>query len=189
MAIFMKYGDIKGEVTAEGYKDWIELNSFQFGSGRGISAGVGGGSKREASAPSLAEVVVTKTMDVASPLLFKESLAGKGVDVKIDLTRTDNNGKHVAYQKYVLSDTLVSGYSVSSGGDRPSESVSLNYTKIDSEYLAVDSKFGSKTTGHIVYDLSTAMLACGGARAGRRGGFGASARRRSRRGRCGGARH
>ncbi|MGD9885959.1 MAG: type VI secretion system tube protein Hcp, partial [Reyranella sp.] len=27
----MKFGDIKGQVTADGFKDWIELNSFQYG--------------------------------------------------------------------------------------------------------------------------------------------------------------
>lgn len=156
MAIFLKYGSLEGEVSAAGYEKWIELTSMQMGVGRGISAGVGGGSKREASAPSVSEVTVTKTMDVASPLLLKESVGGKAVDVKIDLTQTDNSGKHIAYQKYILTNTLVSGYSLSSGGERPSESLSLNFTKFDSEYLNVDDKFASKTTGHVIYDLSTA---------------------------------
>jgi type VI secretion system secreted protein Hcp len=158
MAIFMKYGGLKGETTAEGYPDWIELSSLQFGVGRGISMGVGGGSKREASAPSISEVTVTKTMDVADALLLKEAIGGKGVDVKIDITRTDNNGKHVAFQKYILSDTLLSGYSLSSGGERPSVSISLNFAKIDSEYLGIDSKFQAKSTGHVIYDLATAKL-------------------------------
>jgi type VI secretion system secreted protein Hcp len=51
MAIFLKYGDLKGEVTATTHKEWIEVHSLQWGVGRGISSGVGGASKREASAP------------------------------------------------------------------------------------------------------------------------------------------
>lgn len=156
MSIFMKYGAQKGEVTAEGYKEWIELSSFQWGVGRGISAGVGGGSKREASAPSVSEIVVTKTLDSFSPLALKEAIGGEGVKVNIDLTRTDGKGKHVAYQKYVLEGTMISGYSISSGGDRPSESISLNFTKIDNEYLKVDDKFAATTTGHYIYDLTKA---------------------------------
>ena len=156
MAIFLKYGPLEGEVTATGYEKWIEVQSFQMGVGRGISAGVGGGSKREASAPSVSEITVTKTMDAASPLLLKESIGGKACDVKLDLTQTDASGKHIAFQKYILTNTLVSGYSVSSGGDRPSESLSLNFTKFDSEYLKVDDKFASTTTGHVIYDLSSA---------------------------------
>lgn len=158
MAIFLKYGSIKGETTQLTHKDWIEVNSFQWGVGRGVASGVGGGSKREATAPSVSEITITKTMDISSPLLLKEALGGKAVEVKLELTQTDNSGKHVSYQKYVLSDTLISGYSISSGGDRPSESVSLNFTKIDSEYLNIDDKFASKTTGHIVFDISASKL-------------------------------
>lgn len=158
MAIFMKYGSLDGEVTSESHVKWIELNSFQFGVGRGISMGVGGGSKREATAPSVSEITVTKTMDIADPLLLKEAIGGKAAEVKIELTQTDNSGKHIAYQKYILSGTLVSGYSISTGGDRPSISVSLNFAKIDSEYLNIDDKFQSKSTGHVIYDLATAKL-------------------------------
>jgi type VI secretion system secreted protein Hcp len=158
MAIFIKYGSNVGEATAEGYKEWIEVDSFQWGVGRGISSPVGGSSKRESSAPSVSEITVTKTMDKASPLMLKEAIGGKGSVVKIELTRTDEAGKHLAYQKYILTDTLVSGYSLSSGGDRPSESLSLNFVKIDSEYIAIDNKGGATTTGHVIYDLSQAKM-------------------------------
>lgn len=157
MAIFMKYGDMAGEVTAEGYAQWIELGSFQWGVGRGISSGVGGASKREASAPSVSEITVTKTMDAFSPLALKEAIGGEGVQVKIDITRTDGKGNHVAFQKYILEGTMVSGYSVSSGGDRPSESMSLNFTKFDNEYIKIGDDFAGVTTGHYIYDLSKAL--------------------------------
>lgn len=156
MAIFIKYGDLAGEATATGYDKWMEVQSLQWGVGRGISSGVGGGSKREATAPSISEIVVTKTMDAISPLMLKEAIGGDAKTVKIDLTQTDASGKHIAYQKYILTNTLISGYSLSSGGDRPSESLSFNFTKVDSEYLKVDDKFKSTTTGHVIYDIATA---------------------------------
>ena len=40
MPIYIKYGDIKGDVTATGHlgsEGWVEINSFQFGIGRGIA--------------------------------------------------------------------------------------------------------------------------------------------------------
>lgn len=156
MAIYMKYGDMNGEVTAKGYEKWIELNSCQWGVGRGITSGAGGGSKRESSAPSVSEIVVTKTMDAFSPLALKEAIGGEGVTVKIEFTRTDQKGNHQAFQKYILDNTMISGYSISSGGDRPSESISLNFTKFDSEYIKVDDKLKPETTGHYIYDLSKA---------------------------------
>lgn len=158
MAIFMKYGALDGEVTAQGFEKWIELGSLQWGVGRGISAGVGGGSKRESSAPSVSEITVTKTLDSFSPFALKEALGGKGVLVKLEITQTDDSGKHVSFQKYELSDTLISGYSLSSGGDRPSESLSLNFSKVDSCYMKIDDKFAATKTGNIVYDLSKAIL-------------------------------
>jgi type VI secretion system secreted protein Hcp len=156
MAIFMKYGETEGEVSAEGYSKWIELGSLQWGVGRGISAGVGGTSKREASAPSVSEITVSKTLDAFSPIALKEAIGGKGVTVKLDITRTDADGKHHAFQKYILTNVMISGYSVSSGGDRPSESLSLNFTKFDSEYVKIDDQFAATTTGHFIYDLSAA---------------------------------
>lgn len=156
MAIFLKYGALDGEATATGYEKWVECGSVQWGVGRGISAGVGGGSKREATAPSVSEITLTKTMDAFSPLLLKEAIGGTAKEVKIEMTQTDNSGQHVAYQKYILHNTLVSGYSVSSGGDRPSESLTLNFSKFDSEYIKVDDTFKTATTGHVIYDLSTA---------------------------------
>lgn len=158
MAIFLKYGDLKGETTQLAHKEWIEITSFNWGVGRGISSGVGGGSKREATAPSVSEITLTKTFDVSSPLLLKEAVGGKAVTAKIEMTQTDASGKHVAYQKYILSDALISGYSVHTGGDRPSESLSLNFTKFDSEYLDIDAKFASKTTGHVIYDIAASKL-------------------------------
>ena len=158
MAIFLKYGDVKGETTQTTHKEWIEVSSLQFGVGRGISSGVGGGSKREASAPSVSEVTMTKTFDIASPLLLKEAVGGKSVLAKIEITQTDNSGKHVSFQKYMLYEALISGYSVTSGGDRPSESLSLNFTKFDSEYLSIDSKFAATTTGHVIYDIAKSEL-------------------------------
>lgn len=158
MAIFMKYGSDKGEVSADGFKEWIELESFQWGVGRGISSGVGGASKREASTASISEVTVTKTLDSWSPLALKEAIGGKGAKVEIAITRTDENGAHHAFQKYTLEKTLVSGYSISSGGDRPSESLSLNFSKVDSEYVKIDEMYAEVTTGHVIYDIATSTL-------------------------------
>ena len=158
MAIYMKYGSVAGEVKTEGYTDWIELQSMSWGVGRGISSGAGGISKREASVPSLSEVTVTKTMDNATPELLKEALGGKlSTEVKIVLTRTDNKGKHVAFQTYTLTNTGISGYSVSSAGDHPSETISLNFTKVESKHQAVGHGMDTKPK-QFIYDVETAKL-------------------------------
>ena len=65
MPIYMQYdsGKIKGDVTAAGHEDWIELSSFVWGVGRGISSAPGKVADREATAPCVTDVAVTKELD------------------------------------------------------------------------------------------------------------------------------
>jgi type VI secretion system secreted protein Hcp len=129
-AIYMKLGTIKGESTAAGYEDWIEIQSLQWGVGRGISSSAGG-ADREASTPSVSEVTVSKTADKSSPYLFFEAVAGTaGIDAELHVVQTGKTGLE-PYFKFKLYNSLISGLSQSSGGDRPSESLSLNFTKIE----------------------------------------------------------
>ncbi|MDB5407384.1 MAG: hypothetical protein JWL84_2296 [Rhodospirillales bacterium] len=133
MPIYMQYGKIDGTVTATGHEKWIECNSFQFGVGRGISTPVGAAQERETSAPSVSEITLSKSFDGASPLLLQEALTGKGTQVQLDFVQTQAN-KLETYLTISLTNTMISGFSASSGGDRPSESLSLNFTKIEYKY-------------------------------------------------------
>ena len=153
MAIFMKFGDKKGDVDTTQFKQWIMLHSFQFGSGRGISSATGSGGNRQGSHASVSEVTVTKILDPASLHLWRDSLDGKlNTTVEIAFTIADQDNSE--YLHVTLFDTGVSGWSVSSGGDRPSESVSLNFSKIE---LKDTSKKSDQSAGEnlaITYDLS-----------------------------------
>jgi type VI secretion system secreted protein Hcp len=154
MAIYMKFGDIDGQVTTTGFEKWIELNSFQFGIGRGVSSGAGG-ANREGSNPSISEIVVTKANDVSSPGLYQDSVAGTfNSKVEIKLTTTTKN-KVDTYLAYELTDCGLSGFSLSSGGDQPMESMSLNFSKIMMTPTPLD-KDGNQVKGAVVtYDLKT----------------------------------
>jgi type VI secretion system secreted protein Hcp len=153
MPIYMKYDSVQGDVTATGHEKWIEVNSFQFGVGRGLSAPVGGSSDREASAPSVSEIVVTKPTDVATVKLLTEALEGEGQDCTIDFCKTDA-GKLNVYLSYTLTNTMISGLSSSSGGDRPSESLSLNFTKIACRDVSLGAKNEDGSPGTVTYDLA-----------------------------------
>jgi type VI secretion system secreted protein Hcp len=157
MPIYMKYEGIDGDTTADGHAKWIEVGSFQWGVGRGISSPTGGSMDRESSAPSVSEIVVTKAQDVATTKLLDEALQGEGKKVQIDFCKTDK-GKLETYMQYVLENTLISGYSISSGGDRPSESLSLNFTKIEfkNTEMGKDNKGGASAA--VTYDISLAKI-------------------------------
>jgi len=160
MPIYVKYGDIKGDVTADGHKGsegWFEVNSFQWGVGRGISSPTGGAADREASAPSVSEITVSKPMDIASYALLNEALQGEGLACEIHFCKTDK-GVLEKYASYILEDCMVSGYSVSSGGDRPSETLSFNFTKIEYGFLGLNDKNEGVQSPKLIYDVSAAKI-------------------------------
>lgn len=154
MALFMKFGDIKGSATEEHHKEWISINSFQFGVGRGISSPTGASADREASLPSVSEIVVTKEQDASSGPLFNQALGlADSVDVTIDFISTGK--EDTPYLQYLLTDVLISGFSQSSGGDRPSESLSLNFTKIEMKIAGSDPGNDQAPGASFVWNLAT----------------------------------
>ena len=157
MAIYVQFGnnDIKGNVSAKGHESWIECNSFQFGVGRSIPMYVGKQTEREASHPSISEVTLTKNMDDSSPYLFQEAVRGEGKQVTIHVTKTGAKQLE-SIVEYILTAAMISSYSVSSGGDVPSESLSLAYTKIEMKYVMWDEAHKKASQVPVSYDLGTA---------------------------------
>lgn len=157
MAIYLEYEGIKGNVTADGYKDHIAVDSIQFGVGRGITMEPGNLSNREATRPSISEITVTKPADTSATSLFKEAVtgsSGKKVVIKFVQTGAD---KVTEYMTYTLEDVLVSGYSVSASGESdPMESISLSFAKIMVNYNDFDKSNKSANPQRVGYDLTTA---------------------------------
>ena len=160
MPIYVKYNDlkVKGDVTEGKHKNWIEVNSFQWGVGRGISSPTGASADRESSAPSVSEITLTKSQDISTVGLLTEALQGDGVKATIDFCRTNKDQMDV-YLTMELENVMISGYSVSSGGDRPSESISLNFTKIMVKGTQMKMDGSAAEPANISYDLSTAVAA------------------------------
>lgn len=157
MAIYMQYEGLKGNVTAEGYTDHIDIQSMTFGVGRGISMDPGNLANREATRPSISEITVTKLMDNSTTSLFKESVTGSnGKNVKIKFVRTGAD-KVNEFMNYELEDCLVSGYNVSSNGDsQPIETITLSFSKILINHTDNDSTNKSGSPARVGYDLGAA---------------------------------
>jgi type VI secretion system secreted protein Hcp len=158
MPIFLNYDGIPGDVTTAGHEQWIEITSWQFGVSRAMTSSSASAADREGSTPSVSEVVVTKVTDGASTNLFRASLGfgqgGEGKTVKIDFCKTDVSQPE-PYLQFELDNTLVSGWTASSGGDRPTESVSLNFTKITMNNIGMGAANATGQPDRATYDLST----------------------------------
>ncbi|MDH3325453.1 MAG: type VI secretion system tube protein Hcp [Gammaproteobacteria bacterium] len=154
MSIYVNIDGIKGKVTAKGHEEWIDVSSMQWGVGRSISSSVGTSADREASKPSISEVSITKMMDESSPMIFTEACVGKGKKVLIDLC-TVGSDQVQAYMSYELEDCMISGYSVSTGGDRPSESISFSFTKMTMKFIPYDKNGKPTSPLPAGYDMAT----------------------------------
>ena len=149
----MLFGSVAGDVTTKGFETWTELQSFQWGVGRGVASAMSGAMSREASVPSISEIVVSKRMDAASPALWTDSVAGMfNTAVTITFTTT-SAGATEKFLSYELTDCGLSGYSISSGGEMPQESLSLNFAKISWTLTPVKAD-GSGTPITQGYDLT-----------------------------------
>ena len=157
MAIYLEYEGIKGNVTADGYKDHIAVESVQFGVGRGISMEAGNLSNRESTRPSLSEITLSKAADNSVTAIFKEAVTGSaGKKVVIKFVRTGAD-KVQEYMDYTLENCLVSSYSMSASSEgEPMETISLSYSKIMINYSDFDKTNKSGNPQRVGYDLESA---------------------------------
>jgi len=157
MAIFLEYEGVKGNVTADGYKDHIALKSVRFGVRRGISMEPGNMSNREATRPVVNQITVTKAADVSATALFKEAVtgsAGKKAVLKFVQTGTD---KVQQFMDYTLENCLISGYWINAESQsQPEETVTLSFSKIMVNYSDFDASNKSTSPQRVGYDLATA---------------------------------
>jgi type VI secretion system secreted protein Hcp len=157
MPIFMNYKNIPGDVGSQGHDNWIELESFEWGVGRGIHNGCGSGRDRESTTPSVNEITVSKDNDSASSNLLRASLglppAGEGQDVQIDFCKTDTSDPE-PYLMVTLKNALVSSWAISSSGDRPTETLTLNFTFVEFKTITMDAANGTSKPDPTQYDLT-----------------------------------
>jgi len=135
--------EIKGVTSFEGYKDWIAIDNLQFGVGRSVPSSSKGTATRKPSDPSFSEIMLEKTLDMASTSLFIKAAGGQSLgDATICFIRsgTDSGAKPEEFVKIILTDAIISSYSTSAAGSSAKEQFSLNFTKITYVYNEFDGK-------------------------------------------------
>ena len=125
---------VRGESTRRGFAGKIELLSFSHGVAMQIT-GDGGGPERTSRRPSHQDLTVTKYLDSASPVLTQSCCEGKAFPQVDVIIGSDDRGSFTELMRYTLKNVIVSSVSVGGGGgDRPVETLTLNYTQIAWKY-------------------------------------------------------
>lgn len=160
MAIYLKFGSIKGNVTAEGYAGQIAVNTVNFGVSRSVSMEAGNLSNREATKPNMSEITLTKLADNSVAALFKEAVTGSaGQEATLTFVRTGTD-KVQEYMTYKLTNCIISSYTISATSDQePLETIALSYSAIEVSYKDHDASNKAGNTQRVRYDVKAAKAA------------------------------
>jgi type VI secretion system secreted protein Hcp len=146
MAAFMKIGDIKGESTDKNHKDWVLIESMSSSIHRSVTDGARD-MERVRGRTTCADIVVVRQLDKSSTKLQEACACGKFYDqVEVHFCTTVGDNQE-PYLKYTMHDVIVTSYGFHGNADsqpRPSEEVTLGYTKVEWEYVEIDTKTGNK---------------------------------------------
>lgn len=134
---YMKLGDIKGEAADEGHKEWIEIQSWSWGESNPGYVGVPTTEK-----VNVQDISFTKRIDKSSPQLMLRCAMGQQITSgTLVFTTRAPGAADDTYMKYELKDVLISSFQHggrAADGSLPTESVSLNFSKIEMTYYYVD---------------------------------------------------
>ncbi len=137
---FLKLDGIKGESKDHDHKDEIEVSAFQLSSGSGGGQGSTGGGGG-AGKVSIQSFSITKKIDKASPLLFKNAATGKHLKLaEVSFTKK-SKGKQHDFLVYKLTDVLISSLQDgTSKGGSPVEQVTFAVHKITETFIGSNGK-------------------------------------------------
>ncbi len=156
MSIYMKYGDIKGSVTDDKYKDTVELTGFEFGAGRGVSMKVGAEDEREATKPAFSELRVMKQLDKSTTDFFQEAISGDGnKKCAFYFVKTEGSSTQ-CYLEVEIENAMLSSWHIEGNGGNPTVTMTIAYTKVMQKNMERDKDNKSGTPKSAGYDLSKA---------------------------------
>jgi type VI secretion system secreted protein Hcp len=158
-AILLDIPDIKGQSLLKGFEDKIEVLSFSHGVAMQVTASPSA-SERTSGKPNHQDMTISKYVDLSScPVIAACNASTNLKTVTLTVGRNDS-GAVLPYMIVTMDNVIVSSVSYSSGGgDRPVETVTLNYTKITWAFTEQKSDLGKKGNNGAVWDLAANVAA------------------------------
>ncbi len=128
---FLEIDGIKGESVDDGHRDWIDLFSFSWGASGGSTAVAGAGASSARS--TISPLNVSMGLSAASPLLFLATMQGRRIASAVleGVTAGESPSRFLELR---MADVVVSSYASSAGGEAPTDSASLTFSKITYTY-------------------------------------------------------
>jgi type VI secretion system secreted protein Hcp len=146
--------DITGESSLTDYAGKMELLSFSHGVAMQITGDLSN-TERTSGKPNHQDMTVTKYLDAASPVLNQNCCQGTGfAQVDVIIGRNDS-GKVIELMRYTMKSVLISSISIGGGGgDKPVETLTLNYNDIAWKFTSQKAEVGTKGVVNGTWNLA-----------------------------------
>lgn len=130
---FLKIDGVKGEARHPEHEDEIEILTFDWSLRRVSTTSFGGGG---AGRPVFRDLAAVSRLQSSSPPVMLACASGKHFDKVVLTLRRTIQERDFSFLKVTMEDCLVSSYqqSGSSGDSVPTDSMSMNFSKITVEY-------------------------------------------------------
>ena len=153
--LLMKFDpSVEGSSTLDKYAKQIELLSFSHGVAMQITGDISN-TERTSGKPNHQDFTITKYLDQASPKLNEACCKGDIFkEAKVVVARNDK-GAVLPLIEYTLKNVVLSSISVGGGGgDKPVETVTMNYNHITWDFH--HQKAEGSESGHVatLWDLA-----------------------------------
>jgi type VI secretion system secreted protein Hcp len=141
---YLKIDGVKGETTAKGLADFMEVASFSFGATNPSTVGSHGGGSG-AGKVAMSNFNIMKRSDKASPHLFQMCCTGEhAATAEMHIKKASGkDGEQQTFIKYAFTEVYIDSvqWSGSSGGDTyPTESLSFSFATVTVSYYGQDEK-------------------------------------------------
>jgi type VI secretion system secreted protein Hcp len=147
---------IEGESKVEKFEKHIDVSSFSWGASNSGSAHTGGGASGGGKG-NISDMSLSKTVDNASPTLFKLCYLGKHIKSgKLHVRKAAGENK-LEYQLFEMTEVYVTSVSMgdSAGNETPSESFTLTFAKIKYTYKQQGETGGDQATPEFEVDIKS----------------------------------
>ncbi len=153
-SMFIKIDSHDGESEDDDHSGWIDILSWSWGMSQSANAHMGGGGSNAQA--SVQDVNFVKWVDKSSPALMHSCLVGKHIlKAELHCTKSGGDNKALSYIVGKFDDVIIS--SVSTGGsgaeDRLTENVSLNFAKVEWEYVVQTKEGGAGAKPKLTWDI------------------------------------
>lgn len=152
--LILDIASIPGNCQITGYTDKIIVSSYSHSASIPLQQDASK-TERTAGRPMLSELSFSKMSDLSTTAMYKACTQGTKLGlIKLNVGRVEN-GVYMNFFTYSMTNGMISRISTSGGGGIPSDSFSINFTKIQCDYTQQQSDSTAKGTGTWNWNIET----------------------------------